>query len=103
MSDCELQKRCMGCLRFFPVNAYPWKDKRKGQRRSRCKSCTNARTGAWRALHPDYGKRWREAHPEYMTTYAQARRTAARAERSTHEEPQCDPESIDDTNSFSAL
>jgi len=35
-------KRCAGCAADKPVDAFGWKNKAKGQRRSRCKECAKS-------------------------------------------------------------
>jgi hypothetical protein len=99
MSD-GLVRRCSKCLRFYPADSFPWKDKGRGYRRSRCRACTNSVGGIWRALNSDYGKRWREAHPDYMRSYARKRRAADQS--TTTKEPECEPESIAVTKSSTA-
>jgi hypothetical protein len=40
-------KRCTACGDLLPVDAFAWKDERRGWRRSTCRSCRRAYAQAW--------------------------------------------------------
>ncbi|WP_108664510.1 hypothetical protein [Euzebya rosea] len=45
--DAAPERRCTGCGRVLPLEAFAWKDRARGQRQPRCRSCTSAAFRGW--------------------------------------------------------